>query len=68
MGFVKSSLCLEDITAKVTSFRTVPGCGLSVTISHVDEMESKGEQSEKIAAFRQEIHLPTRGNNVAISE
>ena len=43
VGFVKEALHLEEITGRVAQFNTVPGCGLSVVISHIEEMEAKGQ-------------------------
>ena len=43
VGFVKEALHLEEITGRVAQFNTVPGCGLSVLISHIEEMEAKGQ-------------------------
>ena len=31
VGFVKKALGVSEITARCNNFRTVPGCGLSVT-------------------------------------
>ena len=42
---MKQALGIEDISATCNNFKTVPGCGLSVTVSHVDEMEIKGGQN-----------------------
>ena len=58
VGFVKSSLCLEEVTATIDKFNAVPGCGLSVTVSHLDQMVAKGEQSDKIKDFKEKFHRP----------
>ena len=55
VGFVKSALGIEDITARCNNFKTVPGCGLSVNVSHVEEMEAKGDQNEAMIQFMQSI-------------
>jgi Cu+-exporting ATPase len=57
VGFVKQSLDIDAITAKVSNFQTVPGCGLSVTISNVDEMELKGAQSSEMTKFYNGLNL-----------
>ena len=56
VSFVKASMELETVTARVSNFRTVPGCGLSVTVSQLDEMEAKGEQSKEIKLFYASLH------------
>ena len=56
VGFVKSALGIEDITARCNNFKTVPGCGLSVNVSHVEEMEAKGDQNEAMIQFMQSIN------------
>jgi len=40
-----------EITGKTHNFQAVPGCGLKVTVSHVDELIGKGRQSENIKQF-----------------
>merc|ERR1719357_1934307 len=67
VGFVKAALSLDDVTAQVSNFRAVPGCGLSVTVSHLDEMEAKGEQCNKIRNFLQKI-VPSPGSDAATSQ
>ncbi len=51
VGFVKAALSLEVVTGRVANFRAVPGCGISVLVSHLDEMEAKGQHSEKMTEF-----------------
>ena len=53
VGFVKKALGISDINARCNNFRAVPGCGLSVTVSHIEEMEAKGEQDEEMIKFLQ---------------
>ena len=66
IGFVKSSLAIDEISTRVTNFRAVPGCGLSVTVSHLEEMEAKGEQSNILKTFDQKLlQTPPNGNRIA---
>ena len=53
VGFVKKALGISDINARCNNFRAVPGCGLSVTVSHIEEMEAKGEQDQEMMKFLQ---------------
>ena len=53
---MKQALGIEDISATCNNFKTVPGCGLSVTVSHVDEMEIKGGQNENMVKFIQGLN------------
>ena len=49
---------------KLFNFRAVPGCGLSVKISHLDEMEAKGEQCNKIKNFLKNLIPPGSEQNL----
>jgi len=40
-----------EMSGKTNNFQAVPGCGLKVTVSHVDELIGKGRHSEKIQQF-----------------
>lgn len=51
VNFVKGALSVKDISARITDFRTVPGCGLEVKISNVQGMIASGENSEEIKNF-----------------
>ena len=53
VGFVKKALGISNISAKCNNFRAVPGCGLSVTVSNIEEMEAKGEQDPEMIKFLQ---------------
>ena len=64
VSFVKATMSLESITARVSNFRAVPGCGLSVNVSQLDEMEVKGEQSKEIKQFYASLHQPM-GNAIS---
>ena len=49
---------------KLFNLRAVPGCGLSVKISHLDEMEAKGEQCIKIKNFLKNLIPPGSEQNL----
>ncbi len=60
--FTKAALGNEDaIKAKLTNFRTVPGCGLEVKVSSVDE--SVLANSEEMKSFEASVK-----NNSSVSE
>ena len=61
VGFVKKALGISDINARCNNFRAVPGCGLSVTVSHIEEMEAKGEQDQEMMKFLQNTGRQNNG-------
>ena len=54
VGFVKEALHLDEVTGRVAQFNTVPGCGLSVVISHIEQMEAMGQPH--LETFMQQAH------------
>ena len=51
VNYVKGALGVKDISAKISDFRTVPGCGLEVKISNVDGTLSASRNSEEMKNF-----------------
>lgn len=55
VNYAKKALGLKDFTAKITDFKTVPGCGLEVKVSNIQGMISLAENSEHITNFKNTV-------------
>ena len=51
VNFVKGALGVKDISAKISDFKTVPGCGLEVRISNIDGMITAAQNSQEMKNF-----------------
>ena len=51
VNFVKGALGVKDLSAKISDFKTVPGCGLEVRISNVDGMIAAAQNSQEMKNF-----------------